>query len=89
MEQIINQKIKKFTQALGTKELRLFEVRNKMKLKKGCSQWVFMNSLRILMQEHFLIEVRKEGRNCFVKLTKNGLYYLKLFNSIDLNKQQA
>lgn len=83
MEQIINQKIKNFIQAIGKKELRLYKIRNAMGMKIGLKEGVYMNQLRILTLKHFLIEYRKEGRNCFIKLTKTGLFYLKLFNDVD------
>lgn len=83
MEQIINQKIKSFIQALGKEEKKLADVGRILKLTKYDKDRTFLNALRNLALNHFLIENRKEGRNCFVKLTENGIYYLNLFNRID------
>jgi hypothetical protein len=82
-EPIVNYKIKAFIQALGKEEKKLSDVGRVLDLTKNNKGRTFLNALRNLCLDHFLIENRKEGRNCFVKLNKNGLWYLDFFNRMD------
>ena len=63
-----------FLKALKNKELTLKEIGLKLGMIKQYTQGIFKN-----LEKSGMLESRKEGRNRFVKLNKNGRYFLNFY----------
>ena len=74
MEIVFKKKDFEFLKTLKNKELTLKEIGLKLGMIKQYTQGIFKN-----LEKSGMLESRKEGRNRFVKLNKNGRYFLNFY----------
>ena len=74
MEIVFKEKDFEFLKTLKNKELTLKEIGSKLKIQKQYIQRIFKN-----LEKSGMLESRKKGRNRFVKLNKNGRYFLNFY----------